>query len=111
RRWGCRLAFGWRRGCWRSVTHRNANEGTGLDAKCLGVARTDQRRIIPGQLRDRIGDFLQPRVVYVAAVVDRIIAHQPALGRFRGRRRGWPAPEVVGNSTGSIAVERGRLVA
>ena len=40
----------------------------------------DQRRIVPGQLADRIGRFLQPSIVDEAAIVNAAVRHQHDFG-------------------------------
>ena len=70
-----------------------------LDAEFLCCFRTDQGRAAPGQLRHRVGQFLEPTVVGEAAVVDRPVAtknrfehsslflDQPSVGTRRVRDR------------------------
>ena len=41
------------------------------DAELLGRLRAHEGGVVPGQLRDRFGQFLKPTVVGEAAVVDR----------------------------------------
>ena len=79
-----------------------------LDAELFCVCRTDQRRIVPGQLRDRVGQFLEPAVVCVAAVVHRITAAQHNLRRFWRRRRRWKRRRSrVRDAAGCVGIECG----
>ena len=50
-----------------------------LDAQLLRRGGRNQRRVIPSQLRDRVGRFLQPAVVIVAAVVGMEIRREDDL--------------------------------
>src|SRR5215472_12157967 len=47
-----------------------------FDTECFCVFRTDQRGIVPTQLRDGVRQFLEPAVVCVAAVVHAVAARQ-----------------------------------
>src|SRR5438552_4792903 len=81
----------------------------GLHRQGFGIARTYQGRIIPGQLGDWVRHLLQPRVIDVTAVVDRVIANEHDLGRLRSGCRCW-VPEIVRDSTGRVPIETGRSI-
>ncbi len=80
-----------------------------LDAKMFCEDRTHQRRIVPRELRDRVGQFLEPAVIDVTAVVHRITADEDDLGRIERRRR-RRRPKGVGDAAGVVGIEGRRFV-
>ena len=56
--------------------NRDLKEVAGLYIELFRIRRTDQRCVVPGQLRDWVRQFLKPAVIGVAAVVHRITACQ-----------------------------------
>ena len=66
-----KLAFYWRPG--RALfIDCDLQQIAGLNAQPFRVSRTDQRRVVPGQFCDWVGQFLKPAVIGVAAIVHRI---------------------------------------
>ena len=58
-----------------------------VNAEFLGGLRSDQRDVVPSELGNRIGSFLQPAVVDPAAVEDRRVSGENHFQRILGRRR------------------------
>jgi len=48
-------------------------------AHALGGGWADQRRVVPGDRRDRLGQFLEPAVVGEAAIPDRQVGAEDDL--------------------------------
>src|SRR5947207_10032272 len=60
----------------------NLNQITCLDTEPFRESRTHERCVVPGQLGDWVGQFLEPAIVSVAAVVHRITADKHDLRRI-----------------------------
>ena len=58
---------------------RDLNDVAVADTEPLRGGRRDQRGVVPRQLGDRLGQFLQPAVVGEAAVVDGRVAAEVHL--------------------------------
>src|SRR5207248_4594981 len=55
--------------------YRDFNQIAGLHPQRFGIARTDQGRVIPRQLGDWVRHFLQPGVIDVTPVINRVITN------------------------------------
>ena len=87
----------------------NAHEIAGLDAEMFREDRTHDRGVVPRELRDRVGQFLEPPVIDVAPVVHRITANENDLGRIERRRR-RRSPKRVRDSARVVGIEGRRFV-
>src|SRR5262245_31265883 len=65
----------------RSLSNGDSDQVPVLDPHPASKAWAYHRCVIPGQLRDRIGHFLEPAIVRVTAVIHRITANE---NNFRG---------------------------
>src|SRR5438876_9243212 len=81
-----------------------------LHPDVAGESGTHHRGVVPSELGNRVGQFLKPAVVDVAAVVHRITAHEHDLGRILRRRWRW-RPKRVRDTAGRVAVKLRRPVA
>ena len=78
--------------------------------RCFAHRRTHQRRVVPGQLRDRVGQFLEPAVVDVAAVIHRSNCASGQSPANRASGSAAVAQSVWATPPALFAVERRRLV-
>ena len=78
------------------------------DAELLGGARAHDDDVVPGDLVEGLGQFLQPRVVGKAAVVDARVGaegHLEGVRRGGGRRRRYRRRGTDGHGRGGRAVD------
>src|SRR6266581_446908 len=85
------------------------NQITCLDPEPFCENRTHKRGVVPSQLGDWVGQFLEPAVVSVAAVVHRITADKHDLRRIR--RWNWrQRPGFLRKCTRRVRIQRRRLI-
>ena len=65
-----------------------------VNVQRLGRLRTHQRGVVPGQLRDRLGQFLQPAIVGKAAIENRRIGFEDNFQIAVAGRRNVPLVTV-----------------
>src|SRR6266480_5502789 len=86
------------------------NQITCLDPEPFCENRTHKRGVVPSQLGDWVGQFLEPAVVSVAAVVHRITADKHDLRRIRGWN--WrERPGFLRKRACRVCIKRWRLIA
>src|ERR1051325_4332883 len=93
------LAHNWLGAAGAHLRDLYLDEIAGLYPKLPGKCRAHLRTIVPSQLRDRIGHFLEPAVVSVPAVIHGIAIRQHDLRRLeRWRERRVPKRWRCGSS-------------
>ena len=89
--------------------NRDLHQVAGLDSELFRKSGTHQRRVVPCQLRNWTGQFLEPAVICVSAVVHCITADEHNLRRIcRGRWRRCPG--ILNERTYSPRIKRRRLI-
>ncbi len=79
-----------------------------VNTECLCRPRSDENRVVPGDLGDRVGKFLKPAVVDPAAIVDGVIRSEDEVEVVQARRD-RDGPRDIRSGISSQSRSRGRI--